>query len=57
LRGFEKYSTDCEDLSEKDRVLHKELEATTCQARIIMEQALRKVIKENGISYSAANPS
>jgi DNA-binding transcriptional MerR regulator len=57
LRGFEKYSTDCEDLSEKDRVLHKELEATTCQARIIMEQALRKVIKENDISYSTANPS
>jgi len=57
LIGFEKYSADCEGLSEKDRVLHKELEATTSQARIIMEQALRKVIKENDISYSTANPS
>jgi DNA-binding transcriptional MerR regulator len=57
LRGFEKYSADCEDLDEKDRVLHKELETITIQARIIMEQALRKVIKENDISYSTANPS
>lgn len=57
LIGFEKYSADCEYLNEKDRVLHKELETNTAQARIIMELALRKVIKENAISYSTANPS
>ena len=57
LRGFEKYSADCKDLNEKDRVLHKELETIASQARIIVEQALRKVIKENAISYSTVNPS
>ena len=57
LRGFEKYSADCEDLNEKDRVLHKELETRAAQARTIMELALRKVIKENAINYSTANPS
>ena len=57
LRGFEKYSAECEDLNEKDRVLHKELETRAAQARIIMELALRKVIKENAINYSTANPS
>jgi hypothetical protein len=57
LIGFEKYSADCENLNEQDRVLHKELETNTAQARIIMELALRKVIKENAISYSTANPS
>ena len=57
LRGFEKYSADCENLNEKDRVLHKELETNTAQARAIMELALRKVIKENAISYTMANPS
>ena len=57
LRGFEKYSADCEDLNEKDRVLHKELETRAAQARVIMELALRKVIKEKAINYSTANPS
>ena len=57
LIGFEKYSSDCEDLNEKDRLLHKELETRATQARIIIELALRKVIKENAISYSTANPS
>ena len=57
LRGFEKYSSDCKDLNEKDRVLHKELEAIAAKARTIVELALRKVIKENAISYSTANPS
>jgi len=57
LRGFEKYSSDCEDLDEKDRILHKELEKTTSQVRAIMEKALRKVIKENDIKFSTANPS
>jgi MerR family transcriptional regulator, light-induced transcriptional regulator len=56
LRGFEKYSSDCEDLDEKDRVLHKELEKKTSQARFIMEKALRKVIKDNDLNYSTANP-
>ena len=57
LIGFEKYSSDCQDLNEKDRVLHKELEAKAAQARIILELALRKIIKENAISYSTPNSS
>ena len=37
--------------------LHKELEAKAAQARIILELALRKIIKENAISYSTPNSS
>ena len=57
LRGFEKYSADCEELSAKDRILHEELEKHSVEARIIMEKALRKVINENSINYSVANAS
>ena len=57
LRGFEKYSADCEELSVKDRILHEELEEHSVEARIIMEKALRKVINENSINYSVANAS
>ena len=46
-KGFEKYSADCEELSESDRILHRELEENAKEARIIMEKSLRKVIKEN----------
>ena len=52
LKGFEKYSADCEELSVKDRMLHEELEKHSVEARVIMEKALRKVIKENSINYS-----
>ena len=57
LRGFEKYSADCEELNAQDRILHEELEQHSVEARIIMEKALRKVIKENSINYSVANAS
>ena len=57
LRGFEKYSSDCEDLSESDRLLHKELEENAKNARIIMEKSLRKVIEENAVNFSTANAS
>ena len=57
IKGFEKYSADCEELSESDRILHKELEGNAKEARIIMEKSLRKVINENSISYSVVNPS
>ena len=57
LRGFEKYSADCEELNAQDRILHEELEQHSVEARIIMEKALRKVIKDNSINYSVANAS
>ena len=57
IKGFEKYSADCEELSESDRILHRELEENAKEARIIMEKSLRKVIKENAISYSVVSPS
>ena len=57
IKGFEKYSADCEELSESDRILHRELEENAKEARIIMEKSLRKVIKENSISYSVVSPS
>ncbi len=55
--GFEKYSADCEELSESDRILHKELEENAKKARIIMEGSLRKVIEENAVNFSTANAS
>ena len=57
IKGFEKYSADCEELSESDRILHRELEENAKEARIIMEKSLRKVINENSISYSVVSPS
>ena len=57
LKGFEKYSADCEELGYEDKLLHQELEQHSIEARIIIEKALRKVIKENAINYSAANAS
>ena len=57
IKGFEKYSADCEELSESDRILHSKLEENAKEARIIMEKSLRKVIKENSISYSVVSPS
>lgn len=57
IKGFEKYSADCEELSESDRILHRELEENAKEARIITEKSLRKVIKENAISYSVVSPS
>ena len=57
IKGFEKYSADCEELSESDRILHRKLEENAKEARIIMEKSLRKVINENSISYSVVSPS
>ena len=57
IKGFEKYSADCEELSESDRIIHRELEENAKEARIIMEKSLRKVINENSISYSVVSPS
>ena len=57
IKGFEKYSADCEELSASDRILHRVLEENAKEARIIMEKSLRKVIKENSISYSVVSPS
>ena len=57
IKGFEKYSADCEELSESDRILHRELEENAQEARIIMEKSLRKVIKENAIDFTVVNPS
>ncbi len=56
IKGFEKYSADCEELSESDRILHKKLEENAKEARIIIEKSLRKVIDENSIAYNS-NPS
>ena len=57
IKGFEKYSADCEELSESDRILHRELEENAHEARIIMEKSLRKVINENAIDFTVVNPS
>jgi DNA-binding transcriptional MerR regulator len=49
LRHFEAYSARCESLNRDDAALHAYLHVTTAQARSLMEQALQKVVKVEGI--------
>jgi DNA-binding transcriptional MerR regulator len=49
LSAFETYSQECEDRNPEDAVLHAFLHRTTAHARRIMEEALRHLIRVEGI--------
>lgn len=49
LSAFEAYSAACENRNESDAQLHAELHAITAQARSVMEGALEKVAREEGL--------
>lgn len=49
LIQFEMYSSECENSNEQDAKLHARLKAMTGRARFVMESALLRVIKEEGI--------
>jgi len=49
LNAFESYSALCESRNEADAALHAHLFRTTAQARIQMEEALSRVLFEEGI--------
>lgn len=49
LSAFEAYSAACENRNESDARLHAELHAITAQARSMMEGALEKVARDEGL--------
>ena len=49
LVGFEQYSADCVSRDEKDAELHRHLHEVTSVARTIFEQALARVVIEEGL--------
>jgi DNA-binding transcriptional MerR regulator len=49
LSSFEAYSAACENRNESDARLHAELHALTAKARSVMEGALEKVAREEGL--------
>lgn len=51
LSAFETYSAECESRSKEDAALHAHLHATTAQARFMIEQALEKLVKTEGLKF------
>jgi DNA-binding transcriptional MerR regulator len=49
LSAFERYSTECESRSPEDAALHTYLNATASRARMMIENALAKVIETENI--------
>ncbi len=54
LSHFEEYSARCESQNRDDAALHAYLHITTAKARKLMEQALQKVVKVEGIDLDEA---
>ncbi len=50
LARFEQYSAECENRNRDDRELHAYLHVTSARARLMLEEALVKVIEVEGIS-------
>ncbi len=51
LSAFEVYSAQCTHRNEDDAALHAYLHQTTARARALMEEALERVAKAEGLSY------
>ncbi len=51
LSAFEIYSANCANRDEEDAALHRYLHKTTAQARALIEEALERVAKAEGIEY------
>ena len=49
LGAFETYSQECEDRNEEDALIHAFLHRTTAHVRRIMEEALRHLVRVEGI--------
>ena len=49
LVGFEQYSNDCAARNESDAVLHRHLHTVTSKARTMLEQALARLVIEEGL--------
>lgn len=51
LSAFETYSQECEDRNPEDALLHAFLHRTTAHVRRIMEEALRHLVRVEGIRF------
>ena len=51
LSAFEVYSANCANRDEEDAALHRYLHQTTAQARALIEAALERVARAEGIEY------
>ena len=51
LAAFENYSLECESRNAKDAALHAYLNAATARARSVLEAALERVIKSEGLAF------
>ena len=51
LSAFEVYSANCANRDEEDAALHRYLHQTTAEARALIEAALERVAKAEGIEY------
>lgn len=51
LSAFEVYSANCASRDEEDAALHRYLHQTTAEARALIEAALERVAKAEGIEY------
>ncbi|MFK8031294.1 MAG: MerR family transcriptional regulator [Gammaproteobacteria bacterium] len=51
LNAFELYSANCENRDEDDAALHRYLHQTTAEARALIEVALERVARAEGINY------
>ena len=49
LVGFETYSTECASRNQNDAALHRHLHEVTSAARTMLEQALARVVMEEGL--------
>ncbi len=49
LSAFEVYSANCASVSKEDEALHRYLHRTTARARHLIEQALERVAREEGL--------
>ena len=53
LGAFERYSAECAHRSPRDAALHRELQRITSTARAMMEDALARVAREDGLPIEA----
>jgi len=53
LAGFERYSQDCTATGPADAALHRQLTRTAGAARTLFEQALQRVVEEQGLTHRA----
>ena len=55
--SFERYSAQCAARNEADALLHGELEQAAAMARSVLEQAMERLVRAEGLDTGKAAPS